>query len=364
MVLKDEIKKYLENIYYNHKNHTSFSNEDDLYKYIRSEGRYHISRETLKNWLLEQEVYTTHVGKHRPKHWSRIIVPSADYMIEMDSAFLNSGDKITKFVIGINAFTKKLQAIPVANLKAETVSKAIEKILNDLGTPMKVRVDRGREFVNATANALFKQKKIDVVYSYPPRKSQFVERAIRSLKKMLYKVMQHKGSKKWSHLLPQVVKNYNNRIHRTTNKAPVTVTQKDESEIWFKKKHDSFNKEPMPSNFKFRLGDSVRLKVAKELYSKDFDEKFSTQVYYIASRLSPQNIHRYKVKNYANELLVPTYSENELLKVHVNELTKFRVEKELARKKIGGVPHILIKWLGYSKQFNSWIPASELNDLK
>ena len=116
---------------------------------------------------------------------------------------------------------------------------AIEKIFNTLGTPMKVRVDRGREYVNATANALFNKKNIDVVYSYPPRKSQFVERAIRSIKVSLYKVMQHKGSKKWSHLLPQVVKNYNNKIHRTTNKIPSEVKQEDESDIWFKTKHGS-----------------------------------------------------------------------------------------------------------------------------
>jgi transposase InsO family protein len=97
--------------------------------------------------------------------------------------------KLKMLLLGLDSFTKKVQAIPVANLKAGTVADAIEKILDELGTPAKVRFDRGREYVNATVSALLKRKKIDVVYSHPPRKSQFAERAIRTLKGSLFKVM-------------------------------------------------------------------------------------------------------------------------------------------------------------------------------
>jgi hypothetical protein len=101
MKINKQIKNYLEQIYYNHKNATSFSNIETIYKYIKGDGKINIDKETLKHWLLEQEVYSTHIAKKRPKHWSSIIIPYAKYMIDFDSAFLSSGDKIKNVVIGI-----------------------------------------------------------------------------------------------------------------------------------------------------------------------------------------------------------------------------------------------------------------------
>jgi hypothetical protein len=38
----------------------------------------------------------------------------------------------------------------------------------------------------------------------------------------------------------------------------------------------------------------------------------------------------------------------------------YRIEKVLQRKKIKGIEHGLVKWLGYSKKFNEWRPMSEI----
>jgi hypothetical protein len=108
---------------------------------------------------------------------------------------------------------------------------------------------------------------------------------------------------------------------------------------------------------------SVRMLLPKGLYSKSFDEKFSTQIYYVASRHSPQNINRYKLKDKQNVLLPQSYSESELQKVIDREDSEYRVEKVLKRKRIGDIPHVLVKWFGYPRQFNSWIPASDVRDL-
>jgi hypothetical protein len=146
-----------------------------------------------------------------------------------------------------------------------------------------------------------------------------------------------------------VVKNYNKRVHRSIGKAPDDVKDVDEAELWFKMKHDAMKSQPPPKNFNFRIGDHVRLKLPKELYSKDFDEKFSTHVYSIASRLTPFNINRYKVKDFDNKLLPQTYSESELIKVIVNDNTKYRIEKVIRKKLINGSIHGLIKWFDITK---------------
>ena len=333
MTLTDEAKQYLNTIYHNAKHPAAFSTLDVLYRHVKSHNRFNLSRKEVEDFLLANEVYTTHVGKHRPKHWSKIIVPYEKYMYEFDTAHLNTGDKIKHFVIGVDAFSKKADARPVPNLKADTVSRAMSEILDSLGNPAKIRVDRGTEYINATVRDMLRERDVKVFHSYAPKKSQIVERLIGHIKQRLYKLLQHKGSKKWSHFLPDVMKGYNRRVHRTIAMAPNNVKASDESKLWFKKKHEAFDAQPLPSEFKYRIGDSVRIIVPKGLYSKSYDEKFSAQIYYIASRFSPQNINRYKVKDGQNELLGQSFSESELERVIVNEDTEYRVEKVLERKK-------------------------------
>ena len=91
MTISKRLHKYLHDLYYNPKRKTSFSNLQILYNYIKEEAKFNVDKDTLKKWLLEQEVYTTHLNKHRPKHWNKIIIPHSKYMFEFDTAFLNSG---------------------------------------------------------------------------------------------------------------------------------------------------------------------------------------------------------------------------------------------------------------------------------
>ena len=41
----------------------------------------------------------------------------------------------------------------------------------------------------------------------------------------------------------------------------------------------------------------------------------------------------------------------------------YKIEKILAEKKENGKVKVLVKWLGYDKKFNTWIPQSELRKL-
>ena len=55
------------------------------------------------------------------------------------------------------------------------------------------------------------------------------------------------------------------------------------------------------------------------------------------------------------------YTE-ELQKVHKSD-DIYKIEKILAEKKENGKVKVLVKWLGYDKKFNSWVPKSELGKL-
>jgi len=115
--------------------------------------------------------------------------------------------------------------------------------------------------------------------------------------------------------------------------------------------------------YKFNLNDAVRVAYLRDPFTKDFEEQYSTEVFFISSRISPFNTNRYTIKNVNNVAEKGTFLEVELQLVKVSENSLYRVEKIIGRKAINGVAYVRVKWLNYNASYNSWIPASELVNL-
>ena len=79
------------------------------------------------------------------------------------------------------------------------------------------------------------------------------------------------------------------------------------------------------------------------------------------SKQIPRDPPVYKLKDYDGEELKGTFYEKELQKVMKSD-DVYEVEKILKKRRRGhrNVQY-LVKWLGYSNKFNSWVPASEIN---
>ena len=65
----------------------------------------------------------------------------------------------------------------------------------------------------------------------------------------------------------------------------------------------------------------------------------------------------YRLVHLQGEAVTGSFYEQELQKT-TQEI--FRIEKVIRRDKR---KHALVKWSGYSDQFNSWVPMSELDKL-
>jgi len=59
-----------------------------------------------------------------------------------------------------------------------------------------------------------------------------------------------------------------------------------------------------------------------------------------------------------DEVLEGSLYEQELQKT--NQET-YKIEKVLRKKKINGLEHALVKWMGYSGKFNQWMPVQNLH---
>ena len=74
----------------------------------------------------------------------------------------------------------------------------------------------------------------------------------------------------------------------------------------------------------------------------------------------PRDPPVYKLKDYDGEEFKGKFYDKELQKV-VKSDDVYEVGKILKKRDRGRNVQYLVKWLGFSNKFNSWVPASEIN---
>jgi len=360
----EQVDKYLKNIFFDSKHPAGFSSFSTLYQFVKREKGGQINREQIKKWLERQEVYTTNVTKKKRKHWNhRVVAPRGQYLYDVDSAVFKRGGRNKYFILAVDVFTKKLDAVAVPNLKGITTSKALAQIFERIGQPVHIRSDLGREYVAREVQTMLKERGVKHYFAYPVPKASLAERHIRTIKRDLQRRVQGKGVKDWSTVLPDAVESYNERFHRGVNMTPNQAVEHEPSEIWLERERKHFQKLPLPSPFKFNLHDAVRVSLNKSVFDKESGENFSTNLYYITDRGKPDGLPRYKVKNEENESINGSFTENELQKVVIDQNTTYRVEKILAKRVKEGVSQVKVRWMNYKPSFDSWIDEREVDTL-
>ena len=71
----------------------------------------------------------------------------------------------------------------------------------------------------------------------------------------------------------------------------------------------------------------------------------------------------YRLKDFHDKEIKGTFYQSDLQKVDVRDDDIRKIEKILKTKGTGNNKHYFIKWLHWSKKFNSWISARNVNNL-
>ena len=85
-------------------------------------------------------------------------------------------------------------------------------------------VDQGGEFYNNLFKNFLKINSIEMYSSYNKGKSVVTERFIRTLKNKILKHMTAVSKNVYFDVLEDIVKKYNNTVHRTIEMKPIDVT--------------------------------------------------------------------------------------------------------------------------------------------
>ena len=138
-------------------------------------------------------------------------------------------------------------------------------------------------------------------------------------------------------------------------RARSSAKKKNENAVYYNLYGDM---KQLSSKPKFKVGDKVRISEFKrKVFDKGYTPNWTEQIFMI-DKIQSTNPITYRLKDLNNEEIQGSFYEPELLPAKQDV---FRIEKVIRRdyKK----KQALVKWLGYSDDFNSWIPLSNLQEL-
>ena len=355
--------KYLTEIYYDPKRTGGFGGFERLYQNVKKDGKYDISRNYLKNWLMKQDTYTLHKSARRHFKRNRVIVGGIDELWQMDLADMQTmakeNDGYRYLLVCIDVFSKFLWVIPLKNKMGPSLVEAFKEIMESGRKPQKIQTDQGTEFFNKHFKTLMKEEDIQLYNTYNETKASIVERVIRTLKTRMWRYFTSKQTRRYIDVLSDLVDSYNHSKHRSIQKKPANVTHNNEEEVW----HTLYKKPENKKNikYKFEVGDQVRISKMKRTFAKGYLPNFSKEIFTVSQQI-PRHPPVYKLKDYDQEELDGTFYNEELQKV-IKEDDVYEIEKIVKRRGKGKNAEVLVKWLGYPTKFNSWIPASEVKDI-
>jgi hypothetical protein len=199
-------------------------------------------------------------------------------------------------------------------------------------------------------NAVFKKYHINHYSTYSTKKAQMAERVIRTIKNLIWKEFSFRGNYKWTDILQDIVKRYNNTKHHTTQYKPSAINKKNEKKIL--RGVYSHMKTIDPYKSKFKVGDFVRVSKYRQVFSKSYTPNWSNEIFSI--KKVQQTVPRtYLLQDEDGEPILGGFYTHELQRVkHPN----FYLIEKILRKKGN---KYYVKWLGMSKR--SWINKSDID---
>ena len=309
----------------------------------------------LRNFTMEDlsnELNKPTINKFERK---KIIV---NYINEIHSTDLVDMSQYSKMNRGykyiftnIDVFSKIAYAYPIKSKKIQDIKPCFEKIFKN-NKPKYIWSDKEPAFLSKEMQQFFKDNNVKIYHTNSHLKAVVIERFNRSLKEIMMKHFTKNNNTVWYNILPKLIKIYNNRYHSTIKMKPMQVNKNNEKYI----KENIYTYNKTTKNPKFKIGDLVRISLKRrDLFDKASSNiKWSEELFKIHS-INKSNVISYKIKDMNNEIIEGIFYERELQKSK-NTSEVYIIEKIIRKNK----NKYLVKWRGYSDDFNSWVDKNDI----
>jgi len=99
------------------------------------------------------------------------------------------------------------------------------------------------------------------------------------------------------------------------------------------------------------------------LFAKGAEQNYTTEIFRIIKVVPRKPRPVYELEDLNNTPIDGQFYGEELSPVHLTKRTAYKIDKILDRRRRRGILEYLVRWRGYSKEFNSWIPAASVRDV-
>jgi transposase InsO family protein len=358
-------KEYLINNYFKPGVPGAFAGPKKLYNTLK-QNKQVVTLSQVRKWLRDQDAYSLLQPVKYKFQRQRIITRGIDDMWDVDLADMsniaNANEGNHFLLIVIDVFSRYLWVQPIPDKSHQSVIQAFQRIFQQTHRrPRTLRSDNGTEFKNRWVKQFFKKKGIHAYTTKNEVKANYAERVIRTLKGMMYRYFLHHQTYRYTNVLQDLVSNYNHRPHSSLPTSPANVTKDNESKLWKHLYIDKMKlKKPKRKNYKFKIGQHVRISHLKYVFQRDYHIKWTQEVFIITHRCKKQGIHLYRVKDFLDEDIDGHFYEEELQAVTKDIHSVYKIEQVLKTRKRQGIKEVFVKWLGWPKKFNSWIKESDI----
>ena len=179
-------ENYLKSIYYNLKHAGAYGGIDKLFRAVRKEGKFVLTKKKIRDWLLKQEDYAVHREERQTFKRRRVIAPEVDYQWDVDTAnmeyYKKQNNGFAYFLLAVNILSKYVWTVALRGRTGKEMVEALRKVFAQGRKPTKLRSDPGTEFANKDVRAFLKREGVNYFVSRNLVKASYVERAIKSIK--------------------------------------------------------------------------------------------------------------------------------------------------------------------------------------
>ena len=132
-------RQYLKEIYFNPDHPGSFEGIDKLYKIVKKEGKFQISKEKIRHWLQNQISYSLNKPVKRNFKRGRVIVEGINDQFDADLASLipyaKDNDNYKYLLVVIDVFSHYGWVEPLKDKTATQIIEGFKKVLKDKRLP-------------------------------------------------------------------------------------------------------------------------------------------------------------------------------------------------------------------------------------
>jgi hypothetical protein len=114
------------------------------------------------------------------------------------------------------------------------------------------------------------------------------------------------------------------------------------------------------ATLKFRVGQHVRISKEKVKFAKSGEQNYTTEIFKV-----PKVVHRtprpvFELEDLRGQSIEGQFYTEELSPVRITKQTTYKIDKILDKRVRRGIVDYLVRWRGYSADFDSWVPASDI----